>query len=293
MNNETMIENAYPLEHQFVKTNGVTLHVIQAGPEDGPLAILLHGFPEYWRGMGKQIPALVEAGYRVWTPDQRGYNLSDKPRHISAYQIDTLAADIRGLIRAAGREKAYVIGHDWGAAVAWWLGIHHPSYLEKMVILNLPHPQVAGKHLLTHPRQLLRSSYAFFFQIPWLPEFLSSRHNWALAVRGIKLSSRPNTFSDEDFEGYRQAWSRPGAFNAMLNWYRAALRYPPDLLGDLRVTVPVLMIWGAQDDFLGREMAQPSIELCDNGRLVFIEEATHWLQHEEPGRVNELLRSFL
>jgi pimeloyl-ACP methyl ester carboxylesterase len=285
--------SAYPLEHQFITVNGLTLHMVQMGSKDGPLVLLLHGFPEYWWGMKKQMPALAEAGYWVWAPDQRGYNLSDKPRGVSPYQIDKLAADIIELIDAAERKKAIVIGHDWGGAVAWWLGIHYPERLEKLVLLNMPHPQVAGKHLLTHPLQLIRSSYAFFFQTPWLPEFLSSHHNWALVVRGMQLSARTGTFSEQDMKGYRQAWSRPGAFTAMLNWYRAALRHPPDLLGELRVTVPTLMIWGAQDAFLGREMAEPSIELCDEGRLVFIEEATHWVQHEEPGRVNGLIRSFL
>src|SRR5690606_12954473 len=163
--------------------------------------------PEYWRGMEKLIPPLAEAGYRVWVPDQRGYNLSDKPRGIAAYQMDTLAADIVGLIKATGQEKAVVIGHDWGGAIAWWLAIHHPTLLEKLIILNIPHPQIAGKQLLTDPSQVLRSSYAFFFQLPWLPEFLSRLNNWALPIRTMRLTSRSGAFSETEMEGYRQAWS--------------------------------------------------------------------------------------
>ncbi len=281
------------LEHQFIATNGIQLHVVTAGPAEGRPVFLLHGFPEYWRGMEKLIPPLAEAGYRVWVPDQRGYNLSDKPRGVAAYQMDTLAADIVGLIKATGHEKAVVVGHDWGGAIAWWLAIHHPALLEKLIILNIPHPQIAGKQLLTNPSQVLRSSYAFFFQLPWLPEFLSRFNNWALTVRTMRLTSQPGAFSEAEMKGYRKAWSQPGAATAMLNWYRAALRYPPDLLGDLRVTVPTLMIWGARDFALSREMAPLSIEKCDDGRLVMLEEATHWIQHEEPERVNELILSFL
>lgn len=285
--------NLYPLTHQFILTNDIQLHVVQAGPESGPLVILLHGFPEYWRGWKEQIEALAQAGYRVWVPDQRGYNLSDKPRSVAAYNLATLAADIIGLINAAGREKAVIVGHDWGAAVAWWLGIKHPSRLKKLVILNGPHPIVMGKQLRRNRRQRRRSAYMFFFQIPWLPEFLSRLNHWQPTVAAMKRTAQPGTFSDQDLEGYRHAWSQPGAFTAMLNWYRALFRHAPSLAGQKRVTVPTLLIWGARDAFLGREMAEPSIELCDDGRLVVIEEATHWVQHEESGRVNELLLSFL
>jgi epoxide hydrolase 4 len=281
------------LEHTHIQTNGVNLHVVQAGPEDGPLVILLHGFPEFWYGWKHQIPALAEAGYRVWAPDQRGYNLSDKPDGLGSYCLDELALDVVGLIDAAGQERAFIVGHDWGAAVAWWLAIKHPQRVEKLAILNVPHPSVMRKTAGSTPRQMLKSWYIVFFQLPWLPESLIRAGNWRGAVQAIQGSARPGSFSKADMEEYRRAWSQPGAFTAMLNWYRAAVRRPPTRAASRRIAVPTLMIWGAQDSFLDRSMAQPSIDLCDDGRLVFIEEATHWVQHDEPEKVNQLLLEFL
>ena len=281
------------LTHRRVATNGVTLHLVEAGPADGPLVILLHGFPEFWYGWRRQIPFLAGQGYRVWAPDQRGYNESDKPKGIAAYRLDELAADVLGLIDASGRERAILVGHDWGAAVAWWTAIKAPERLDKLVILNVPHPTVFLRTVRRSPRQLLKSWYIFAFQLPWLPERLARRNNWRSITRTMQSSSRPGTFTDEDMEQYRQAWSRPGAYTAMINWYRAALRQPAKPPANSRITTPTLMIWGAQDKFLSRQMGQPSIDLCDHGRLEFFEDATHWVQHEEADQVNALLAEFL
>lgn len=275
----------------FVETNSVRLHVVQAGPADGPLIILLHGFPEFWYGWHNQIDALAEAGFWVWAPDQRGYNLSDKPADTAAYGIDILAADVVGLIDAAGRQKAIVVGHDWGAAVAWWTAIVHADRVERLVVLNVPHPVVMQRFARRDPGQMLRSWYIGFFQLPWLPETLSRLGNWAMTVRSLRMSSRPETFTETNLQQYRIAWSQPGAFTAMINWYRAALRNPASRQPSVRITVPTLLIWGARDQFLKREMAQPSIDFCDNGRLIFLENATHWVQHEEAQRVIELIIS--
>ena len=277
------------MTNAYIETNGVRLHVVQAGPADGPLVILLHGFPEFWYGWHRQIDALADAGFWVWAPDQRGYNLSEKPAGIAAYGIDTLSADVVGLIDAAGRQKAIVVGHDWGAAVAWWTAVVHADRVERLVVLNVPHPVVMQQFARRDPGQMLRSWYIGFFQLPWLPETLSRLDNWVIAVRSLRMSSRPGTFTDADVQQYRTAWSQPGAFTAMVNWYRAALRKPASRQPSVRITVPTLLIWGARDQFLKREMAQPSIDLCDNGRLVFLENATHWVQHEEASRVNELI----
>src|SRR5206468_616244 len=133
----------------------------------------------------------------------------------------------------------------------------------------------------------------FYFQIPWLPEWGARRANWRSVMQALQRSSRPGTFSEQDFEKYRQAWSQPGAIEAMINWYRAGFRARLRPLDDPRVRVPVLMIWGARDRFIGRNLARPSIELCEEGRLVILEDATHWLQHEEAARVNELIGEFL
>lgn len=277
------------MSHTFVETNGVRLHVVQAGPADGPLLILLHGFPEFWYGWRHQIATLAEAGFWVWAPDQRGYNLSDKPTRIAAYRIDTLAADVVGLIDAAHRQKAIVVGHDWGAAVAWWTAIIYPERIERLVILNVPHPVVMQRFARRNLGQMLRSWYIGFFQLPWLPEVMCRLGDWAMLVRTLRNSSLPGTFSDADMQKYRMAWSQPGAFTALINWYRAALQKPPPRQPSIRITVPTLLIWGVRDQFLKQDMAQLSIDLCDNGRIVFFENATHWVQHEEAERVNELI----
>ena len=280
------------MEHRRVTANGIKLHVVLSGPENGPCVVLLHGFPEFWYGWRRQISYLGEAGYRVWAPDQRGYNLSDKPDGIAAYGLDELGADVIGLLDAAGQRSAFLVGHDWGAAVAWWVAAKHPGRLQRMVIINVPHPAVMIKHLRQSFAQLRRSWYMFFFQLPLLPEALIRWKNGHLLAKTLKRSSRSGTFASNDLNTYRRAWSQPKAATSMLNWYRAAFRKLPAPTDSLRITVPTLMIWGARDKFLGRELAQPSIDLCDDGRLVFFETATHWVQHEEARKVNESIDTF-
>jgi len=274
-------------------TNGINLHVVMAGPSDGPLVLLLHGFPEFWYGWRRQIPALAAAGYHVWAPDQRGYNRSDKPAGVAAYGIETLAKDVVGLIEASGREQVYLVGHDWGAAVAWWVAGRYPERVKKLAILNVPHPAVMQRTVREDAEQRKKSWYIFFFQLPWLPEKSLSDNGYTNAIRALKGSSRRGTFGDDDIAAYRQAWSQPGALTGMLNWYRAVARNQGTGVSLGRIRVPTLMIWGANDIALSRSMAQPSIDLCDDGRLIFLEEASHWVQHEEPETVNRLLLEFL
>jgi pimeloyl-ACP methyl ester carboxylesterase len=282
----------YALEHHHVPTNGLRLHVVQCGPEDGLLVMLLHGFPEFWYAWRNQIEVLAAAGFRVWAPDQRGYNLSDKPRRVRDYAIDELAGDIIGLMDAAGREKAAVVGHDWGAAVAWHLAAHHPGRLSRVAILNVPHPRVLGRALLRRPGQLLKSWYVFFFQLPWLPEALVKRRRWQFARWALRSTSRPGTFGTEELAQYEAAWARPGAARGMLNWYRAAVRFGSRLGKTGRVAIPVRIIWGERDVFLKRELAQESLAFCDNAELTYLP-ASHWVQHEMPAEVNQLLLQFL
>lgn len=288
----TAEKNAAPMRTSKVDTNGINLHVAEAGPKDGPLVVLLHGFPEFWYGWRKQIDHLAARGYFVVAPDQRGYDRSDKPGPVSAYGIDVLAKDITGLIDAYGREKAIVVGHDWGAAVAWWLGNRYPERVEKLVAINVPHHAVMQRTLRTSFAQLRKSWYIFFFQLPILPEMALTQFRCRLPTRALVATSRPGTFTTNELERYREAWLQPGALKSMVNWYRAALRVKPPRAKSPRIKVPTLLIWGTRDKFLGREMAQPSIDLCDDGRLEFIEGASHWVQHEEPARVNSLLSEF-
>jgi pimeloyl-ACP methyl ester carboxylesterase len=280
------------MEIQKINVDGVRLNVALDGPSSGQMVVLLHGFPEFWYGWRKQIPYLAEAGYWVWAPDQRGYNLSGKPDGIAAYALDNLANDVINLIDAAGRDTATLVGHDWGAAVAWWVAAKFPSRVSRMVIINVPHGAVLMKHLRRSVAQIYKSWYMFFFQLPRIPEALLRANNGSVLARAMVSSGRSGTFTQDDLVEYRRAWSQPKAIESMINWYRAVMQRPSPPPTSSRITVPTLMIWGTKDKFLGREMAKPSIELCDDGRLVFIEKATHWVQHEEPERVNELIDDF-
>jgi epoxide hydrolase 4 len=291
--NKLAVQLDVELEHRMIETNGVTLHVVQAGPEDGELVILLHGFPEFWYGWSEQIPALVRAGFRVWAVDQRGYNLSEKPKGVEAYRLNMLTADIAGLIAASGREQVYLVGHDWGALVAWTVAIRYPQLLKKLIIINVPHPGVFKQMLRTNPQQMLRSIYAGFFQLPILPESLLMFGDGLGAARALIMTALPGTFTDADIAQYTRAWQQPGAMTSMLNWYRASVQHAEDVPDLERITVPTLMIWGAKDPALIRANAQPSIDLCEDGRLVFFEEATHWVQHEKTDDVNRLMVEFL
>lgn len=281
------------IEHHLIKTNGITLHVVTAGPADGQPVVLLHGFPEFWYGWKEQIPVLAAAGYRVIVPDQRGYNQSDKPKGVEQYTLDKLTGDIAGLLDALGYADAYIVGHDWGAMVAWSMGIYHPARVRKLAVMNVPHPVVFQRTVRGNWRQTLKSWYIGFFQIPALPEFMLSMGGYAVAANAIKGSGKPTTFSDAEMVKYKEAWGREGATTGMLNWYRAIVQKPRPKADNVRLTMPTLLIWGKNDVALSVDMAQPSIELCDDGKLVIIEDATHWVQHDAPERVNGLLLDFL
>jgi len=281
------------LEHSNIETNGVRLHVVQAGPQSGTPVVLLHGFPEFWYGWRKQIPALVEAGCRVIVPDQRGYNLSDKPQGVKAYAMDKLVNDVIGLIDALGYEKVNLVGHDWGAAVAWVLANQYLERLHRLGIINVPHPEVMKRFLKRDLEQLRRSWYIFFFQLPWLPEAGMRADDWRGAVRALRGSGLIHTFTNEDIEKYKEAWSQPGAMTAMINWYRAALRYKIPIPTDARIRVPTLMMWGMKDVALSHRMAHPSMDYCDEGNLIFFPEATHWVQLDEADSVNHYMVDFL
>ncbi len=280
------------LREQHVAANGLRLHVVSAG-EPGPPVVLLHGFPELWLGWQHQIPALAQAGFRVLAPDQRGYNLSDKPPTVPSYALDVLAADVAALLDSLGLPSAAIVGHDWGAMVAWRVALTRPERVSRLATINVPHPDVFQHTLRHNPRQMLRSWYAMAFQLPWLPEALSQRNGFRLWQRALVATSRGDAFTPRDLDLYARAWSQPGAFSAMLNWYRAYWRCPPRPTASPRVRVPTLIIWGERDVALVPEMARASAELCDDGRLEMLPEATHWVHHEESARVNQLLVKFL
>jgi epoxide hydrolase 4 len=268
--------------------NEVLIHAVSAGPKDGPVVVLLHGFPEFWYSWCKQIEPLAAAGFRVIVPDQRGYNLSSKPRGVAPYSISKLVADVMALADHLEQQRIHLAGHDWGAAVAWSAAILRPERIARLAILNVPHPSVMRHYLLSRPRQLLRSWYMFFFQLPWIPEIFFSAFNFRTGTRSLLNSSRQGTFTEGDLDQYRAAWSQPGALSGMMNWYRAALRFPAKI-PDPTVRVPTRIIWGERDRFLLAEMAHESLRYCVNAELFMIANATHWVHREEPYRVSQLL----
>ena len=281
------------IEHSYIETNGICLHVVQAGPKSGIPVILLHGFPEFWYGWRKQIPALVEAGCRVIVPDQRGYNLSDKPEDVKSYHVSSLVEDILGLVNALEYEKVNLVGHDWGAGVAWTLANKYPERLHRLGILNVPHPAVMRRFLLRDFEQIRRSWYVFLFQLPWLPEAGLKRDDWRGLIGSLRNTSKPNSFTDEDILKYKEAWSQPGALTAMINWYRALIQQVPKLPDDPRIHVRTLMMWGMRDFALSHRMARPSMDYVNDGNLILFPEATHWLHLDAAEEVNHYLIDFL
>jgi pimeloyl-ACP methyl ester carboxylesterase len=279
--------------HHRAPLGEVELHYVTAG--EGPLVILLHGFPEFWYSWRHQIAALSAAGYRVVAPDMRGFNLSGKPRGVSAYAIDRLTGDVCQLMDHLGETTAAVVGHDWGGHVAWWLANDHPRRVRKLAIMNFPHPGHAFG-VLRDPAQLRRSWYILFFQLPWLPERVVGARDFA-ALRDVFTTHtvHPGAFSTGDIERYVEAFRQPGALTASINYYRAMLRRSPlARLRQLRpLPMPVRMIWGAQDRHIELRLATPPpsyVPLCD---VQIVEDASHWVQVDAPDRVNELLLEFL
>ena len=279
--------------HGTADLGDVRLHYVEAGV--GPLVLLLHGFPEFWYGWRNQIPALVAAGYRVVAPDLRGYNVSDKPPGVDSYRSDLLVRDVARLIHVRGEERATIVGHDWGGIVAWFFAMSHPQMVGRLAILNAPHPDSMARALLS-PLQWLRSAYVLFFQLPWLPEAALRAGNGA-ALRWLFRTDplRPGAFTEEDIDRYVAAFAQPGTLTAALNYYRAAVqRNWLDARQELRrIERPVLVIWGLQDRALGPELAEPDRRWVPDARVEYLPDASHWVQHDRPDRVNALLLDFL
>jgi epoxide hydrolase 4 len=278
------------LEHLTFDLADVTIHAVAAGPQDGPLVLLLHGYPEFWYGWRGQITPLGNAGFRVVVPDQRGYNRSSKPQDWRAYRVPCLVGDILGIANRLERKHFMLAGHDWGGIVAWACAIQHEDRVGRVAILNAPHPSVFWEYARTHPTQILRSWYIFFMQLPWLPEFLFEAANFRVMTETLTKTSRPGTFSEQDFCAYREAWRQPGAPTGMINWYRA-LR-ASTLTGNPTLEMPVRVLWGAQDRFLSADLAELSLRYCKRGELTMFPDATHWLQHEEQAAVSKALEEF-
>jgi pimeloyl-ACP methyl ester carboxylesterase len=272
----------------------IKLHVMVGGAKEGNLLIFLHGFPEYWVSFKEIAEHFIQQGYRVMLPDMRGYHLSDKPKGISHYTSKKLAEDIIALIDYENREKATVIGHDWGAIVTWALASNYSKRLEKVIILNVPHPSVLTNELKQNIQQLKNSWYIFFIQIPFLPElFLSAMNFKFLSKKMFQMLTHSKTMQNRPgSQAYIDAWKMPQALTSMLNYYRAI----PRSLGysyQSPIDIPVLIIWGDQDNVLVQSMADDSSLKCTNAKVVHIPEGGHFVQHDCPDKVKMLIEDFI
>jgi epoxide hydrolase 4 len=281
------------LEHHHADLGDVRLHYVEAG--SGPLVVLLHGFPEFWYSWRFQIPILAEAGFRVVVPDMRGYNLSDKPPKVGDYRVEFLARDVERLIGACGSERAAVVGHDWGGVAGWLAAMRHPEVVEKLAILNCPHPNRFLRGLWS-PHQLRKSWYMFALQVPAPPERFVQERIFAWFTSNFRRDPvRPGTFTEEDIRHYAEAMRRPGALTAATNYYRALFSRTPAQNRRLlrKVEAPVVVIWGEEDRYLGVELAQPETSWVANVRVERLPNASHWVQQDSFHKVNALLLEFL
>lgn len=285
----TIVEPA----HHYAYVNGIRFHYVRAGTGKR-LVLLLHGFPEFWYSWRKQIGPLSER-FTVVAPDLRGYNLTDKPNW--GYSIDVLVQDVVGLIRELGFESAIVVGHDWGGNIAWNTAIAFPHRVERLIALNIPHPSRFAEEVRTNRAQQRRSWYILAFQLPWLPE-AAIRANLPRfveqAFRGWAIDK--SAFSDEDLAAYVAALSQPGALTAMINYYRAIVQQGSrGLLKGTggKVTMPTLMIWGEDDEALGKELTYGTERFVPNLTIHYIPHCSHWVQQEQPDEVNRLIGEFL
>jgi epoxide hydrolase 4 len=266
----------------------VTLHYVETG--EGPLVVLLHGFPEFWYGWRLQIAPLAAAGFRVVAPDLRGYNLSSTPGEIGAYTADKLAADVRSLILERGAESALVVGHDWGGTAAWALAMNHPEVVERLAILDAAHPRKLNEGL-KHPSQLRRSWYFFYFQLPGgVPEHHARADDYEFFKHFLRDADPP--YTEEELGHYVEAWAHPGVTKAMIDYYRAAVRLGSKQ--ELRpVSAPTLVIWGERDRYLGPDLAEPHhADVPNLDRVERLPDASHWVHHDAAERVNQLLIDF-
>jgi pimeloyl-ACP methyl ester carboxylesterase len=283
----TVLEGTW--KHEYIVSNGIRLHYVTQG--EGPLMLMLHGFPEFWYSWRHQIPEFAK-DYKVVALDLRGYNESDKPQEQSAYVMSEFIKDVKGVIQGLGYERCVLVAHDWGGAIAWHFAYAHPEMLERLIVMNIPHPAKYTEGLRT-PQQLMRSWYIFFFQIPVLPELLIQASDYqAISTALTAMANDQSTFSPEDIEAYKNAAAKRGALTAMLNYYRNGfdnmLRQEWTL-----VTVPTLMIWGEGDKALVKELTYGTQEFVRDLQIRYLPNVSHWVQQEQPELVNQYMREFL
>jgi pimeloyl-ACP methyl ester carboxylesterase len=289
-----------PWTHEWAKLDSIVLHYVEAGDPDDPLVVLLHGFPEFWYAWRNQIDSLAAAGFHVVAPDLRGYNRSEKPSGVGSYRLERLVNDVVELVDHFGVERANVVGHDWGGVIAWEFGHRRPDRLDRLAVLNAPHPEALERELRS-PAQLARSWYALFFQLPRVPEAILERiDGWLGTLLRTDLAN-PAAFDESDIERYEHAIARPGALTAAIDYYRAFGRSQlrrwfglTDSSGRHPTTeAETLVIWGEQDSALGTELLDDLDHWVPDVRIERLPEASHWVQNDAPERVTDLLEEFL
>lgn len=284
------------IEHRYVALSGVRLHCVVARPSKprpgAPPVVLLHGFPEFWYAWRHQIVALQAAGFEVWAPDLRGYNLSDHPRGVANYTVERLADDVAELVAQIGPGPAHVVGHDWGGMVAWWFAMRHPAQLDRLVVLNCPHPghQLA---MMVDPEQLRRSFYMIMMQLPGLAERRLAADDFAVIRSTYRREPSSGPLADAEIDAHVAA-IRNGSPTAMVNYYRALLRRSPFALRRaLRpIDRPVQVLWGMADRHLGFRYAEPPAKWVWHCRFDPIPGASHWLHLDHADAVNTAMLEF-
>jgi len=285
-----------PITHRSVQANGLRFHVAECGAGDR-LALCLHGFPECWFSWRQQLPLLARLGYRAWAPDLRGYGDSDRPPAMRDYAIENLMDDVAGLIDAAQPRETILLAHDWGAIIAWWFAIRQLRPLQRLIIMNVPHPAPFARELRTW-KQIRKSWYGFLFQIPRLPEAIMRAGNYR-AVGDAFLTSAvdKSRFPPEVLQVYRDNAARPGALTAMINYYRAIARggggERQRRLGYGMIEIPTLMIWGEEDVALRKETTYGTDRYVRDLTLRYLPGVSHWVQQEAPEAVNAMLEAWL
>jgi epoxide hydrolase 4 len=278
-----------------VAANGINFEVLTLGYGDR-LAMCLHGFPEHaccWRF---QMQVLANLGFRVWAPNLRGYGGTDSPPEINAYRLEALVEDVAALIRISGARETVVIAHDWGGELAWNLAMWRQALVQRLVILNAPHPACFTREL-RRPVQLLKSWYMLFFQLPVFPEWLLGMASGkAISYLIRNTSSDPSCFTEEVLKAYRQNAARPGGLTAMINWYRALFHRRPmwRLHTEVpKIEAPTLFIWGESDRFLSTRTIVGIENYVSNLTLRVLPGVSHWVQEEAADTVNNMLEAWL
>jgi epoxide hydrolase 4 len=281
------------MESVFLQVNGIQIHCRVSGNPQHPALVFLHGFPEFWYAWQKQIGFFESRDYYLIIPDQRGYHLSDKPSAISAYRLSILAEDIIAVLDALKVDKCLLVGHDWGAAVAYYLGAKFSRRIHKLIILQLPHPQVIMRYIRHEKAQRKRFSYIYFFQIPWMPESALRKNNYRRLRHALLKFSKKGTFLPDDIGLYLSAWQQKNTLRSMLNWYRAAFWYRSDIKAIGTISLPTQIYWGEKDAFMMKEMIRDSMPYFTEAELHYFPEGTHWIHHELPDELNQSMLEFM